>query len=425
MRRSVSYRRARHLAARLWALATILCAAVPAASAASDFSGMMRLTVEGLIASQSADGLFPYGFDFLDDRPMEPDRMSRANLIRQAGSVSVLAAYYRYARDAQLQEPIRRALSALGRHSLPIGKSRAQYWVERTRLLSLPFARWKLKSTLDRFGLLYENAGPGKVVSPDGDYDGASAGTVALTLLAELVYSNASGDNRFSDLRSAWLEGLLSLRIPGGGFRQTPTSIDDSDYYNGEGWLAVAVYGDLHRDDARTAAELADLDQSMIERYTRAPSRNFYHWGAMAAAQRFATTHDPRFLAFLRAQADLFVAQFQRGLRPDGNHCATMEGVASTLAALNRSGEADTARARALRSWLSREADKLPKLQIRPGQEGMALGGEAQLRAPRMAEFPGAFLLGLYQPSVRVDSRQHCLSAMIMIERDRLELAPR
>jgi hypothetical protein len=59
------------------------------------------------------------------------------------------------------------------------------------------------------------------------------AGTVALALLAELVYANASGDNRFADLRSAWLQGLLSLRIPGGGFRQTPVSIDDADYYNG------------------------------------------------------------------------------------------------------------------------------------------------------------------------------------------------
>ena len=421
---SVSYRWARHLAARLGALASILCAAVPAASAASDFSGMMRVTVDGWVASQSAEGLFPYGFDFLADRPMETDRMSPSNLIRQAGTVSALAIYYRHTRDEWLQEPIQRALAALGRHSLPIGKSRAQSWVERTHVLSLPFARWKLKSVLDRFGLLYENAGAGKVVSPNGDYGGASAGTGALALLAELVYANASGDNRFADLRSAWLLGLLSLRIPGGGFRQTPTSIDDSDYYNGEGWLAVAVYCDLHRDDARTAAELADLDRAMIERYSATPNRSFYHWGAMAAAQRFATTRDPRFLEFLHGQADHFLAKFQGSLRPEGNHCATMEGVAATLGTLNRSGEGDTARARRIRSWLSQEAERLPKLQIRPGQTGMPLGGDAQLRAPRMAEFPGAFLLGSYDPVTRVDSAQHCLSAMIMIDRDRLELPP-
>jgi hypothetical protein len=53
------------------------------------------------------------------------------------------------------------------------------------------------------------------------------------------------------------------------------------------------------------------------------------------------------------------------------------------------------------------------------------LGGEARLRAPRMAEFPGAFLAGLYQPSTRVDAAQHCLSAMIMVERDRLQLPPK
>ena len=101
-----------------------------------------------------------------------------------------------------------------------------------------------------------------------------------------------------------------------------------------------------------------------------------------------------------------------------------MEGLAAALAVLIRAGKGDTFLAGQFRSWLSNEAAKLPKLQIQPGQVGMALAGAAPLRSPRMSEFPGAFLLGLYLPTTRVDAAQHCLSAMIMIERDRLAFPP-
>jgi hypothetical protein len=412
------------LAAVILAIATMLHASEPASSSAIDYSGMMRATVDSWVASQSTGGLFPYGFNFLADEPTEPDRISPSNLIRQAGSAYTLAVYNQYVRDPRLEEPIRRVLSAVDTYSLPISKSNAQRWIERTHVLSLPFARWKLLSTLERFGLLYGTSGEGRVVSPDGRYGSALAGTVALALLTELIYSDAVGDNRFAGLRSAWLQGLLSLRIPGGGFRQTPTSIDDSDYYNGEGWLAVAVYCDLHRDDAQAAVALAELDEALIERYSRKPNPYFYHWGAMAAAQRFATTRNPRFLAFLQKQADFFFDQFQARLKSDGNNCADMEGLAATLAVLVRSGEGNADLAGRIRAWLLGEAGKLPRLQIQPKQTTMALGGEAALHAPRMAEFAGAFLAGVYEPSTRIDAAAHCVSAMVIIERNRLQLSP-
>ena len=50
----------------------------------------------------------------------------------------------------------------------------------------------------------------------------------------------------------------------------------------------------------------------------------------------------------------------------------------------------------------------------------MALGGEAYLRAPRMAQYAGGFLAGVYEPLTRVDAAGHCLSAMVTIERERL-----
>ncbi len=389
--------------------------ALRAADLAVDYPSMMRSTVDGLIASQTASGLFPYGFDFLADKPLEPGRVSPENLIRQAGTASALAAYYQRTHDPRLREPLQRILAAFGRYSLPIGKSRLQRWIEGAHLLSIPYGRWTLQTALLRHGLLYETAGEGSVISSNGKYEVAAAGTVALALLAELRYADASGDDRYAALRQSWLKGLLTLRIPGGGFRWLPTSIDDSPFYNGEGWLALAVYCDLHPADTEVAAALHDLDRAMIARYSQQPDPNFYHWGAMAAAQRYAMTHDPRFLAFLRSQAQVFLTRFRNRLGPDGNNCGDMEGVAATLGVLDAKDAADVEAVQQLRSWVAAEAAKLPRMQVRSGQEGLTLGGDARLSAPRMSGFGGAFIAGLYEPSTRVDLMQHCLSAMLML----------
>src|SRR5258708_18327182 len=95
----------RLMAAVLTAAATLLTPATYAA-AAPDLHVIMRLTVDGWIASQDASGFLPYGFDFLADQAIEPDRMSDANLIRQTGSAFALARYYDYTQDARLRDPI-------------------------------------------------------------------------------------------------------------------------------------------------------------------------------------------------------------------------------------------------------------------------------------------------------------------------------
>lgn len=390
------------------------------AAAAADIPAIMRLTVDSWIASSQAADFIPYGFNFLADKAIEPDFVSPSNLIRQASSSAALANYFDYTRDPKVRDRIQRTLSAFGRLSLPIGKRRLQQLVESTHILSSPVGRWRLKSALARFGLLYQTSGEGKVVSPDGSYEKALAGTVALALLTEVVYSHASGDQSFAGLRTAWRDGLLSLRIPGGGFRQDPSSLDDSDYYNGEAWLALSVYGDLNQDDLRSTKALSDLDDALIRHYSEKPSVNFLGWGAMAAAQRYNTTRDPKFLVYLRQLADAFIARYQRGFAADANNCAAMEGIGAIAATLKQAGEHDTDRARALRVWLSNEVTKLDRLQIQPGQQGLMLGGEAHLRAPRMAEYWGGFLAGIYDPLTRVDATGHCLSAMVIIERNHL-----
>jgi hypothetical protein len=339
--------------------------------------------------------------------------------VRQALATYAWAQYFWYSGDRRVQEPIQRSLSALGRRSLPLGKSRVQHWIEQTRILSLPVARWKLTRALESLGLLYKPEGSGRVVSPDGRYGTAVAGATAIALLAELAYSRASDDHQYANLRSAWLDALISLRIPGAGFRQTPDSIDQEDYFNGEAWLALAVYCDHHRGDSRCGL-LSDVDEVLMARYSARPTFEFYHWGAMSAAQRFKTTGDTRFVAFVQQQGNFFSRRLESPLFADANRCAPMEGVAAALAVLRQAGTDYATLAGRMRAWLSREADKLPRLQIQEGQNRLLLGGDAVLTAPRLAAFRGAFLLGLYTPSVQIDAAAHCMGAMLMIERDGL-----
>jgi hypothetical protein len=411
-------------------LAAIVLLLPPLASATTldatqDRAAMMRLVADGWRDTQRADGFLPYGFDFLADRATD-DPASAGFIIREAAALYVWAAYYAHSRDASYREPIRRGIAALVQRSLPIGKSRMQSWIEATRVLSLPAGRMTLTSALDRLGLLYRPAGEGKVVSADGHYETAIAGATAFALLAELAYRRASGDATFADQAAAWRTGLLMLRVPGGGFRQFPVSIDEDDYDNGEAWLALAANADAHRDDASLRTALAGVDRALIDRYAAHPSNRFFSWGAMAAAQRRKTTGDARFLVFLRTQAQVVVERFERQLPEFGNTCAAMEGVAATLTAFKQAGERDDALAARMRLLLSRELAKLPGLQIQPGQTHLALGGQAQLDAPHLARFAGAFLSGAYEPKTRIDDAAHCLSTLLMVDGQPLApIAPR
>jgi len=399
-----------------------VAAGAQAASAAADHSQAVRLAVERWIAVQKPSGFLPYGFDFLEDRELEADRMTTAHLARQVSTAAVLADYYSGSHDARAAQAVRSLLAAFRAHSLPIGKSRLQRAVEATRILSVPAGRTRIRSALERLGLAFDGQGPGKVLSPTSDHGKAYSGAVALALLTELRYSQASADTSFSDLRRAWLEGLMVLRIPGKGFRVLPTSIDPTPYADGQGWLALAHYHRLFPGNQRVREMLLDLDQTLIDLYTSDTTIDFYHWGAMAAAVRYADTKDARFLEFIERQTSAFLDR-RRG--PDGdNHCALVEGVADAVTALASGGRGGGETAGRARQWIAREMDKAARLQVRPGQQEFAFAA-ARVSAPRAREFAGSFLAGRFELRTRVDFTSHCVSAMIKLQRQEETLAKR
>jgi hypothetical protein len=381
----------------------------------NDYSESINLAVNRWLAVQKPSGFMPYGFDFLEDEESEPKTMSGENLTRQAATAAVLADYYALTKDQRTRPAIQRFLRAFGRYSLPIGKNRLQTLVENTRLLSMPFGRYKIQAAMEQFGLLYETTGPGKVLSPSADYSKAYTGAVAFALLTELRYSQTSGDTSFAYLRQAWLEGLIGLRIPGDGFRQIPTSIDATPYFDGEAWLALAQYHRAFPQDHRVSEFLTDVDDALLKKYGGEFKIDFFHWGTMAAAARFADTKEKMFLDFIKAQTEAFLDR-KKNQVDNNNTCASVEGVADALGALFSAGEEDIELRKRIMGWVATEMRKVKKLQILPGQKELVFSN-ARIFAPRMHEFYGSFRSGIYAADTRVDLTAHCVSAMVKLTR--------
>ncbi|MCR4301443.1 MAG: hypothetical protein NUV51_07515 [Sulfuricaulis sp.] len=380
----------------------------------NDYSHSISLAVDRWLVFQKPSGFLPYGFNFLEDKESESDTLSPGNLARQAGTAAVLADYYALTKDPRARPAIEKFLTAFGRHSLPIGKSLTQKLIEKTHLLSMPFGRGKIRNALEWLGLLFDKQGPGKVLSPDMDYSGAFTGTVALALLTELRFAQTSKDAGFSNLRQAWLEALLMLRIPGGGFRKFPTSIDSSPYADGEAWLALAQYHRQFPQDKRIAEMLASVDDSLIKIYGSDFNINFYHWGTMAAAARYADSKEAKFLDFIKNQTSAFLDSKQQ--LESYNDCASVEGVADALATLVSAGEGESELSGRARAWIAREMIKTKEMQIKPGQKELVFTN-ARVSAPRLKEFTGSFLADRYELKTQVDYTSHCVSAMIKLQR--------
>ncbi len=383
----------------------------------------MALAVDYLVAAQLPSGFLRYGIDFLSNAEAEPDTMSAVQLTRQAVTAAVLTDYYALTRDPRAAVASRRLLAAFERNTLPIGKSRLQQCVEWTRLLSMPVGRTRIESALNRWGLLYATEGPGKLLSPDPNYRNAYAGAVAMALLAEVRYSQATGDQRFAASRHAWLEGLIALRIPGDGFRQTPTSIDTHPYYDSEPWTALAEYHRAFPEDRRAGDLLADLDAALMNKYGEQFKIDFVHWGMMAAAVRYADTRDRRFLEFIEAQTRQLLDR--RESQPDSNNnCADVEGVVDAMGALRSGGESSSNLYRRALRWTQAEMLKVAQMQIQPGQTELVFDN-ARITAPRLQEYAGSFRSGLYRADTKFDFTGHCLSALVKLKRQHIDIVAR
>jgi hypothetical protein len=386
--------------------------------AVADEIDQMRLAAHQLAQAQLPSGLLDFDIDFLAGQGVgsgDTDIERSAFITRQADAAYVLAKYLAWSKDTSVSAAVQRLIATLGSLSLPMGKSTTQRWLESTRLLSTPIGRYKLRAILERLGLLYQPTGHGRLLSYEGSYAAAWAGGTALALVAELEYFRATHDDRFTELRASWLEGLRTLHVPGKGIREYPDSIEEQAYANGETWLALATYAALFPADETAGALILRYDDYVMGKYSADPDRQFYSWGTMAAARRFATTSDSKFADFIAAQANRFVDQEFFTAQRSENTCALVEGLAAAAAVLAKQ-DGDRALLQRLMSRIDREMTKNRTLQIPTGTLQLDYPGGAFFYSTRLAEYAGAYLSGGGNLYVRIDITAHCLNALIEMQ---------
>ncbi|WP_423066713.1 hypothetical protein [Devosia sp. CN2-171] len=342
-----------------------------AAAADLDRAGIERraeAAARYLVAVEGADGRFLYEFDFLASRFLPAD-----NVVRQAGAGFVLNQFLAASGLSAFIEPAARAIGYYAAQSV------AQ--------------------------------GDGLMVSEDRTREGARAGGTALALLAELFHSRAIGRDFRPDLRLGWLKGLAAQQVPAGGIAQNVGETDEDSYATGETWLALAHYADLAAEEPALGPLLQRLEDRVMVKYLETPDNQFAHWGLMAAAQRLSTTGDARYLDFIAS----FVTDYVRNRMPAnemrGNRCAALEGLIAAAGALRQHGN-DALTAEVLDKAVPGLTEALD-LQL-SGSQRLDFGPGRSYEDAKLANFAGAFLNGAYTLRTRIDSTQHCLSALLL-----------
>lgn len=318
-----------------------------------------------LINAQLDSGFFDYDFDFLRGKAT-----GKSNIVRQAGTAYALGEAYAHQRTADLKEALQKVVAGLAGQSIPVNE--------------------------------------GSLVSFNGKRSGIKGGATALALLAELYYYRNSGDGRFAGQREAWLRGLLSLHRPGAGFLRSPDSDEESHYYNGEVWLALAFYSATF-DAAWLEPKLAEVDRAMMTAYGEAPHIGFFHWGAMAAERRFRDTGREELKRFAQSQAAHYLSSLRPKRSLNANSCYSLEGLIPALTLTSP----DNALYQPLKARIEWEMEKIVKFQIQPSQTYLDLGDGILLQSPDLKSYAGAFIAGRRNPLTRIDYTQHCLSAIL------------
>ncbi len=318
-----------------------------------------------LIKAQLDSGFFDYDFDFLRGKPS-----GKSNIVRQAGTAYALGEAYSHQRTSELRDALQKVVAGLAGQSIAVDE--------------------------------------GALVSFNGKRSGIKGGATALALLAELYYYRNSGNGRFAAQREAWLRGLLSLHRPGAGFLRAPDSQEESHYYNGEVWLALAFYRATF-DAAWLDPQLADVDRAMMAIYGKEPHIGFFHWGAMAAERRFRDTGREELKRFAQSQAKNYLISLRPKRSLNANTCYSLEGMIPALTLT----EPDNALRQPLEARIEWEMRKIMRFQIQPDQAQLDMGDGIALTSPHLKTYAGAFIAGRRNPLTRIDYTQHCLSAIL------------
>ncbi len=226
-------------------------------------------------------------------------------------------------------------------------------------------------------------------------------GTEAIALASVLIYEKTAGNNAYADLREKLKKGLIAYFVEGEKFPYPPYSGFAWDYYAGEGWLALAIYNDMFPKDEETKQILKNIEQTMLV-FNKSELGNGSHWELQAAAQRYLTTKDEKYLDFMWKIFEIY-----EKMQPYQNEsgCAFMETLGDLAKAFRESGRNEE-----LNRILQRidiEKPNIYALQVLDDN----IKGEQII--PERKKFIGLFLSNHDETLTRVDVAEHCTVALL------------
>lgn len=335
---------------------------------------------------QDANGFFQYQYDFASGKAEEGD----GNIVRQCGTASALAQYLlHFPKDTLVRQCVDKALGAFVKRSRAKGhKSHATAFV--------------CASSASKKQPL---------------------GATALALLTELFFHLSTGSDKYASYRYMWLQGILANRIHErkSGFKKYngSTHIHESDYYNGECLYALAVYSSIFVDQNIMHA-VQKAQNAMIRKYRDANfSIKFFHWGQLASSVlfKFSTSvkNSVRLAAFVRDQ--IASALLKKSFNNATNTCYFLEGLLAgyhvLMATCQGEGDNSCPLLADLEKRIVEEKKKNLLLQIKPNAMLVSFGNGRYFYSPDLLLRQGSFRNGRTSLKSRIDSCQHCLSALL------------
>jgi hypothetical protein len=309
-----------------------------------------------ILNMQKPDGSFEYLLDFSTGNFIPGN-----NIVRQACVAYVLGEYYVMTKERRAKAPLEAAIQVLRTWSVREGGGFLVKGAHRTRF------------------------------EP-------SSGATALALLAVLEYKEATKSEQFDDMIRDWKNGLMELYIENHGMKTSPDDERESPFYNGESWLALAFYNNRYPDDEQVYALLVRFEKYLMKKYSSELDSGFFHWGLMAAAERYRGTGDDAFISF-------GLEQISKCDRADENPPTYVEGTAELYSVLP-----DGEQKKGLFDVLMEMNEKMLAEQ----QIGKTLPNGSRVHSSAK-QYLGAFLLWPYEKVTRIDCTQHGLSAMLKL----------
>ena len=230
-----------------------------------------------------------------------------------------------------------------------------------------------------------------------------NSGATAFALLTILYYEQRSEDSSYQYLRENFKNALLSLYHQHEGIWTAPDNPEISPYYEGETWLALAVYEHFYPNDKEIQKILSELSELMMNKYGDYFDASFFHWGVQAAAILTQNHKEDTLYKFIKRQLELYINNVDIGT--SAAFCAQAEALAQAAMALKN---VDNEMQMKTVVRLNKQLDVTHKLQ------DALLAAYSEHKIPSgMNKYLGLFLATPDNLVIRNDNTQHCMIAML------------